>query len=267
MDANVGRLGGGLAVGSRVQQPEALSIHGLSLRRRGLLLLRELSLVVPPGQTLAVMGRSGAGKTTLLRTISGLARPTVGTVERPVERVPVVFQEPRLLPWRTTRQNVELVLGKQHRHRAEEWLRKVGLADAMDTYPLALSGGMRQRASIARALACQEPLLLVDEPFAHLDVVTAAQLREELTSQIAATGCATVWVTHDPAEAAQVAHRTLIMAGPPDGAWKLFDHPEGASTEWKTQALARELTEHLAHGPELPLLRSPDPWSNTKEEV
>lgn len=211
------------------------------------------------------MGRSGAGKTTLLRTISGLASPTAGTVARPADRVPVVFQEPRLLPWRTAKQNVELVLGKSKRHRAEEWLVRVGLADAMHTYPQALSGGMRQRVSIARALACEEPLLLVDEPFAHLDVVTADQLRTELTQQIRATGCTTVWVTHDPAEAAQVAQRTLIMAGPPQGAWKLFDHPEGASVEWLTQALARELTEHLTQGPELPLAPATDRWSTTLE--
>ncbi len=219
-----------------------LAFKRLSLVRRGLLLLDELDLVVPEGQTLAVMGRSGAGKTTLLRTISGLATATSGTVDKPGGRVPVVFQEPRLLPWRTTRQNVELVLTKDQRHRAAEWLTRVGLADAMNTYPLALSGGMRQRVSIARAFACQEPLLLVDEPFSHLDIVTARQLRADLKRQISATGCTTVWVTHDPAEAAEVAVRTLIMAGPPHGAWKLIDHPED-----DRRHVAEQLAQELAH--------------------
>jgi len=244
------RLGNLLA--PEVQAPptalptSSLRLQRLTLVRRGLLLLDGLDLNLEPGQTLAVMGRSGAGKTTLLRTIAGLAPANGGSVARPSGRVPTVFQEPRLLPWRTAMQNVQLVLAKQHQARAAEWLGRVGLADAMHAYPLTLSGGMRQRVSIARALACEEPLLLVDEPFSHLDVVTARQLRQELTRQVATTGCATVWVTHDPAEAAEVAGRTLVMAGPPHGAWKLIEHQRGVSPELLARHLAEELacTEH-----------------------
>lgn len=219
-----------------------LRFESLSLVRRGLLLLDRLDAAVPQGQILAVMGRSGAGKTTLLRTIAGLADPTDGHVTRPSGRVPVVFQEPRLLPWRTARQNVELVLAKGRRARAGEWLERVGLADAMDAYPLTLSGGMRQRVSIARALACEEPLLLVDEPFSHLDVLTARQLRAELVKQVRAVGCTTVWVTHDPAEAAEVAERTLVMGGPPRGGWKFVEHPDGQGVERLAKFLAHELS-------------------------
>lgn len=221
----------------------ALVFRRLSLVRRGLLLLHELDAIVPRGQVLAVMGRSGAGKTTLLRTVAGLVGPTSGGLERPSGRVPVVFQEPRLLPWRTARENVELVLAKADRGRAAEWLARVGLADATEAYPLTLSGGMRQRVSIARALACQEPLLLVDEPFSHLDVVTARQLRAALLRQLRATDGATttVWVTHDPAEAAEVAERTLVMAGPPTGAWRFVDHSQHADEASLAAYLAEEL--------------------------
>lgn len=223
----------------------------LTLSRRGLLLLSNLEAVVGRGETLAVMGRSGAGKTTLLRTIAGLTHADSGRVERPPGRVPVVFQEPRLLPWRTARQNVELVLPKSKRHLAREWLTRVGLADAMEAYPAMLSGGMRQRVSIARALACEAPLLLVDEPFSNLDVVTARHLRQELTRQVAATGTTTIWVTHDPAEAAQVARRTLIIDGPPTGRWRFVEHPSHVSEERLAALLASSLTAlHEAAGSE-----------------
>lgn len=215
-----------------------LTFRDVSLRRRGLLLLDELNADIGAGETVAVMGRSGAGKTTLLRTIAGLSAPNGGRVNRPAGRVPMVFQDPRLLPWRTARQNVELVLEPGERHRAMEWLERVGLADAADAYPLMLSGGMRQRVAIARALACEAPLLLVDEPFSHLDVVTARELRSELIRQIREIGCTTIWVTHDPAEAAQVAERSLIMAGPPDGSWQLLDH--------RAHDDAQTMSNHLA---------------------
>lgn len=215
--------------------------ESLSVAHRGMMLLANADITIPPGTTMAIMGRSGAGKTSLLRVIAGLAQPVAGRIHRPEGRVPIVFQEPRLLPWRTARQNVELVLPKSERYKALEWLTRVGLADAVEKYPLTLSGGMRQRVSIARALACESPLVLVDEPFSHLDVITANQLRTELKQQLTESGRTCIWVTHDPAEAATVAHSTLVMDGPPDGSWQRIRHHRYSTPEQLTTALANAL--------------------------
>lgn len=204
-----------------METPGGLRVGGLSLERRGLLLLDRLDMEVASGQVLAVMGPSGAGKTTLLRTIAGLSTPVAGSVERPEGRVAMVFQDPRLLPWRNALANVELVLPRQQRPRAREWLERVGLADAAHLYPIALSGGMRQRVAIARALACEASLVLVDEPFASLDSDTAVKLRELLTRELRELVRPVVWVTHNATEARLVATRILEMDGPPDGAWRI----------------------------------------------
>lgn len=199
----------------------SLELDGLTLERRGLLLLDRSTLTVSPGETLAVMGPSGAGKTTLLRTMAGLTPTASGTVKRPSGRVAMVFQDPRLLPWRSALKNVELVLPKAQRHKAREWLDRVGLADASHLYPIALSGGMRQRVAIARALACDASLVLVDEPFASLDAETAERLRTMLTDELGQLDRPVVWVTHNATEAGLVASKILEMNGPPDGTWKV----------------------------------------------
>ncbi len=145
-------------------ETDGVTFCAVSLRRRGHVLLDELELTIEPGEILAVMGPSGAGKSTLLRTIAGLDPPSEGVIRRAPGRVAVVFQDPRLLPWRTALENVELVLAPGARPRARDWLARVGLAEAASVYPGALSGGMRQRVAIARALACETPIVLVDEP-------------------------------------------------------------------------------------------------------
>lgn len=195
----------------------------MTLYRRGHLLLHELRLDVSPGEIVAVMGPSGAGKTTLLRTVAGLATPDTGRVERLHGRVAVVFQDPRLLPWRTALENVELACESGFKQRAREWLGRVGLANETDLYPAALSGGMRQRVAVARALAHDAPVVLVDEPFANLDDHTASALRSELSIHLRDQNRTVLWVTHHRAEASAVAERVLIMDGPPTGAWHLED--------------------------------------------
>ncbi|SYZ32485.1 Fe(3+) ions import ATP-binding protein FbpC [Propionibacterium australiense] len=198
-----------------------LRVSELSLSRRGLTLVRGLSLELRPDQVLAVSGVSGTGKTTLLRAIAGTAAEVItgGTVER-AGRLGYVFQEPRLLPWYTAHRNVALMAADQDHaaDRAGEWLDRVGLADAKGLYPQQLSGGMRQRVAIARAMVSAPELLLVDEPFSALDKNLAADLRSQLTGIITAEHIAAVWVTHDPFEAETVSSLRLHLTGK-NGGW------------------------------------------------
>ena len=200
-----------------------LELSGVTMVRRGLTLVQDLSLTVRPGQTLTVTGASGAGKTTLLRAISGLSPTDGGTVTRPTGRLAQVFQEPRLLPWYSAHRNVSLVVdGPTPGLLATHWLERVGLAGAGHLPPARLSGGMRQRVAIARALATSPSLLLVDEPFSALDRPLAASLRADLIALLADEDVVTVWVTHDPQEAEEASHLHLHLQGPP-GAWSLTD--------------------------------------------
>lgn len=209
--------------------PGVVLADGVSISRRGNLLVADLDLRIAAGETLAVMGPSGAGKTTLVRAMAGLTPVSGGSIIRGEGRLAMVFQDARLLPWRTALENVELVLDRQHRHVAMQWLERVGLADAAHVHPAGLSGGMRQRVSIARALAVGAPLVLVDEPFAHLDTVTAEELRVDLLAHLRGTGSTVVWITHDPAEALAIGDRTLTLAGPPTGGWTIEERSEQRS--------------------------------------
>jgi len=198
-----------------------LVLDHLTMVRRGLTLVDDLSLSVGPGRTLAITGPSGAGKTTLLRAVSGLSPADSGTVTRPQGRVAQVFQEPRLLPWYSAHRNISLIMdGPAPNLTAMQWLERVGLADASHLPPGRMSGGMRQRVAIARALAAAPSLLLVDEPFSALDRPLAAALRGDLIRLLADQDVVTVWVTHDPGETEEVSHLHLHLDGPP-GTWRL----------------------------------------------
>ncbi len=196
--------------------------------RRGLTLVHRIGLSVGPGTILTMAGASGTGKTTLLRTLAGLTPPDGGRISRPPGRVGVVFQEPRLLPWLTARENIAVVLDGDRaarRRTADAWLARMQLSDAGELTPARLSGGMRQRVAIARAFAVEPTLVLVDEPFSALDRELATQLRHELAALLRQGACIAVWITHDPAEAAEVGDALLRLAGPPSGAWSLDDPP------------------------------------------
>lgn len=201
---------------------DCLRLEHVTLIRRGLTLVEDLSVTIRSGQTLAVTGASGVGKTTLLRAISGLSDTDAGVISRPAGRLSQVFQEPRLMPWYSAHRNISLVVGGPTPDLlAVQWLERVGLASAGHLPPSRLSGGMRQRVAIARALATDPSLLLVDEPFSALDRPLANALRTDVVALLADQDVVTVWVTHDPDEVEEVSDLHLHLDGPP-GAWHLY---------------------------------------------
>jgi NitT/TauT family transport system ATP-binding protein len=197
-------------------------------QRQELCALEDVSLTVAEGTFVAICGPSGCGKSTLLRLIHGLQQPDAGEVRVRGERVlapaldrGMVFQHHNLMPWRTVARNVELGLeavgvGKaERRERALTWLEKVGLADFASYYPAQLSGGMQQRVGLARALAIEPSMLLMDEPFGALDAQTRVVLQEELERIWEADAKTVVFITHDIEEALFLADRVLVMSARP----------------------------------------------------
>ena len=189
-----------------------------------MLALEGIDLDIRAGDFVALLGPSGCGKSTLLRLLAGLAEPTAGRIDWPDARRPeigFVFQEPTLMPWTTALRNVTLPLelaGMRRREaepRAVEWLARVGLAGFERAYPRTLSGGMRMRVSIARALATRPRLLLMDEPFAALDEITRFRLNDDLLRLWEAERFTTVFVTHSVFESVFLARRILVMAPRP----------------------------------------------------
>jgi NitT/TauT family transport system ATP-binding protein len=186
-----------------------------------------------PGEFVCILGPSGCGKSTLLNILSGLDDQYEGSASilgRPVAeqlaggaRTAYVFQEPRLMPWRTVRANIEFALGtadfppSQWKHRVDRVLALVELSDFGDYYPLQLSGGMQQRASIARAFAIEPAVLLMDEPFSALDELTARRLRQQLLTIWHNFQSTVLFVTHNAFEATFLGDRILMMTKGPGG--------------------------------------------------
>jgi NitT/TauT family transport system ATP-binding protein len=167
----------------------------------------------------SLVGPSGCGKTTLLNIIAGIETASAGTVTVGVPgqqaKLAYVFQEPRLLPWRSIFDNlmyVQRVRDDAAKERVHEALRRVGLGHAEKKWPGQLSGGQQQRVGIARALSIEPDVLLMDEPFSHLDAITARGLREHLQELWAQTRKTVVFVTHDVSEAAELSDRILMLA-------------------------------------------------------
>ena len=208
----------------------AIAFDRVDLDLGGRRIIEQLTFRVPRGQFVCIVGPSGCGKTTLLRMVTGLVRPTSGSVRRegvvvtsPSREVAVVFQDygKALLPWRTAVGNVALALeamGMPKRQRAQriaELLTKVGLAGHGDKYPGQLSGGMQQRLQIARCLAQEPSILLMDEPFGALDAITRHGLQDEVAALVAATGVTVMFVTHDLEEAIYLGDRVISLQSNP----------------------------------------------------
>lgn len=191
-----------------------LKIHELSFSYGKKQVLRDLSLEVAPGEIVAIMGASGCGKSTLLQLIAGLLKPDSGRIESDAKRISYAFQEPRLFPWLTVKENLEAVLPGTLENRDGEILRAleaVELADSADLYPDALSGGMKSRAALARALVFGGDLFLLDEPFAALDKELRMRLGDRLKQTIKERGGSAILVTHHPEDAERLADRIITL--------------------------------------------------------
>ena len=200
--------------------------------------LHDVNLTVAKGEFISLVGASGCGKTTLLRMMSGLLPYDEGTIEvngsmvtGVPDRVAFVFQEPALLPWRTVRDNLAFAL--QHldldkdaqESIIEDKLRMTNLSDFRDSYPHQLSGGMQQRAGLARALATQPDVLFMDEPLSALDAFTRRRLQQEIATIIESSGATCVLVTHDVDEAVFFSDRIVVMATGPGRVSEIVDAP------------------------------------------
>lgn len=194
--------------------------------------LRDVSLGVEKGEFISVIGPSGCGKSTLLRGIAGLSAPTDGNYELAQDvRKTFVFQQPTLLPWRTVERNAELLLRmkgvdrRESRERAHGALKLVGLEGFEKAYPRALSGGMRMRLSLARSLAVNPDLFLLDEPFSALDEITRKVLNDELMQIWEKTKFTAILVTHNLYEAIFLASRVVVMTARPGRIQSIIDVP------------------------------------------
>jgi NitT/TauT family transport system ATP-binding protein len=183
--------------------------------------LRGVTLQIAEHEFVALVGPSGCGKSTLLRVLSGLQTQTSGVLSSTTSDVGFVFQDPTLLPWRSTLRNIETLLelrgvdAKERKARAQLALDSVGLHDSAHKYPRQLSGGMKMRASLARTLVTNPSLLLLDEPFAAVDEFTRESLNDDLLAMFASARFSAIFVTHSISEAVYLSQRVIIMSPRP----------------------------------------------------
>ena len=195
----------------------------------GPVVLDDVSLTVRDGEFVCLLGASGCGKSTLLNLVAGLDEATAGTVTVPGRRTALMFQESALLPWLTASQNVELALRlrgagrRERRERAAELLDLVRLGSAGGKRVHELSGGMKQRVAMARALAQEAGVLLMDEPFAALDAITRDVLHEELARLRTSQALTVVFVTHNVREAVRLGDRVVLLSSRPGRVARVYD--------------------------------------------
>ena len=220
--------------------------------------LAPTDLVVAPGEIVAIIGPSGCGKSTLLRMIAGLEEPTGGRLAlwggASAKRLAFVFQDPTLMPWARVAANVRLPLDLAGLPRAESdgkvaaALARVGLADKARAYPRELSGGMRMRVSIARALVTEPDLMLLDEPFGALDEITRNRLDADLAGLWSQRRVAALLVTHSITEAAFLATRIVVMAARPGRIFRVItnDAPQPRDAGFRAGASFAETCRALS---------------------
>ncbi|KQN72931.1 ABC transporter ATP-binding protein [Devosia sp. Leaf64] len=248
--------------------------HVSKLFSNGTLALKDMSLDVQRGEFLSLLGPSGCGKSTALRIIAGLGAPSSGTIDWPSSQISkkglpegdvgFVFQEPTLMPWQTVWGNVYLPLRLRGVSKADanpaimEVLASVGLADFTKSYPRELSGGMKMRVSIARALVTKPKLLLMDEPFAALDEITRQKLNDDVLRLWRETGITVIFVTHSVFESAFLSNRIVVMRSRPGQVYAdlpletsaVRDENYRTSEEYRvtTDTVSRALQEAIMRG-------------------
>jgi NitT/TauT family transport system ATP-binding protein len=237
--------------------PSAVRLRGVTkVYDGGVMALGPLDLDVTSGEFVSLLGPSGCGKSTALRLIAGLSAPTSGTVQVAGHRdkaragnardhsIGFVFQEPTLMPWTSVRENVRLPLklthapAEQANARIDAALKKVGLADFADAYPRELSGGMKMRVSLARALVTDPDILLMDEPFAALDEITRFRLNNDLLALWRNLRKTVIFVTHSVFESVYLSQRVIVMTQRPGriGAEFRIDASELRGEDFRTSA-------------------------------
>ena len=204
--------------------------------------LKDINFSVEKGEFLSLVGPSGCGKSTLLKILANLLQPNEGVIERndgDAKKISKVFQEANLLPWMNVEANVNLPLKLKgiKSDKAMEWLEKVGLANNAKQYPDELSGGMKMRVALARAMVMDPEVLLLDEPFGALDEITRQEMGDELIRFRELSPCTTIFVTHSVAEAVYLSERVALMSANPGLITELIniEYPESRSREWRSE--------------------------------